>query len=111
MRLVPGHPEQDFLCHPERSEGSVFHRTTKRSLALRMTIALLATGACASVSRPPGGPVDTDPPDIIGGTVDTNATNFDLGRIEVRFDEVIAEKPVGVSGTAQAPASLESVVL
>jgi hypothetical protein len=72
--------------------------------------ALVAVAACASVGSPPGGPVDTDAPEVISASIDTNATGVKAGKLELRFSEVVSERPaVGGSGTA-AP-TLESIVL
>ena len=97
-----------MTCHPERSDGSAL-RTKSRSFA-----ALTMTGliACASVARPPGGPVDVDPPEVVSASIDTNATGVKAGKLEIRFNEVIAERPAvsgGVGGPG--PVTLEAIVL
>ncbi|MEO5568567.1 MAG: Ig-like domain-containing protein, partial [Gemmatimonadaceae bacterium] len=70
-----------------------------------MTV-LLALAACASVATPPGGPVDLDPPEVISASIDTNATGVTAGKLELRFNEVIAERPSGAAGV-----TLEAIVL
>ena len=65
---------------------------------------------CASVSRPPGGPDDKAPPQIVAVSIDTNATNVTAGQLEIRFDEVISERP-SAPGTGSGPVTLEAVVL
>jgi hypothetical protein len=72
-----------------------------------MTIAVIA---CASVGRPPGGPVDIDPPEVISASIDTNAVGVTSGKLEIRFNEVIAERPA-VAGGPGSPVTLEAIVL
>src|ERR1043166_7680331 len=95
---------------PSRRRGIWFARP-RSFAALRMTVLLLASG-CASVAPPPGGPEDHAPPEIIAISIDTNAINVKATKIDVAFDEVIGEHPVGVgatTGSSGAP-TLESVV-
>ena len=66
---------------------------------------------CASVARPPGGPEDHAPPEIVSISIDTNATNVTAGKIEVIFDEVISEHPTGGGSSLQGAPTLENVVL
>lgn len=66
---------------------------------------------CASVSRPPGGPDDKDPPRIIASSIDTNATSVSVKKLDIRFDEVISERPSATLGSGTGPVSLEAVVL
>lgn len=78
-----------------------------RSLvALGMTLGV----ACASVGRPPGGPVDTDPPEIVSASIDTNAVGVKAAKLELRFNEVVAERP-SAAGAAGSPVTLEAIVL
>jgi hypothetical protein len=65
---------------------------------------------CASVARPPGGPEDKAPPEIVSVSIDTNATNVTAGTIDVTFDEVIAEHPSAPGAGTGAP-TLDDVVL
>jgi hypothetical protein len=55
--------------------------------------ALAAAVACAGLAPPPGGPEDRDPPRIVSRTPDSAQTNVQADRIEVVFDNVIAEPP------------------
>jgi hypothetical protein len=80
-----------------------------RMTALRMT-ALLTLCACASVGRPPGGPVDTDPPQVISASIDTNAVGVKAAKLDLHFNEVVAEKPA-VAGGPNSPVSLDAIVL
>ena len=71
-----------------------------------MTVA----GACASVGRPPGGPVDSLPPQIVAASIDTNAVGVKAGKLELHFDEVVAERP-SAAGIGTGPVTLEAIVL
>ena len=79
---------------------------------MRLTLAAtVALCGCASVARPPGGPVDTAPPEIVAASIDTNAVGVKASKLDLTFDEVIAERPSGIAGGATGPVTLESVVL
>ena len=81
-------------------------------LPLPLPLALALALGCASVARPPGGPVDVDPPEVVSASIDTNATGVKAGKLEIHFNEVIAERPAvsgGVGGTG--PVTLEAIVL
>jgi hypothetical protein len=65
---------------------------------------------CASVGRPPGGPVDEAPPEVISASIDTNAVGVRAGKLEIRFNEVIAERPAAAGGPG-GPVTLEAIVL
>jgi hypothetical protein len=77
--------------------------------ALGMTSALGMAAACASVGRPPGGPIDTDPPEIVSASIDTNAVGVKAAKLELRFNEVVAEKPA--AGGTGGPVGLDAIVL
>jgi hypothetical protein len=66
--------------------------------------------ACASVGRPPGGPIDTAPPEVVSASIDTNAVAVKASKLTLEFDEVVAERPVAAGGPG-APVSLASIVL
>src|SRR4051812_42786689 len=66
--------------------------------------------ACASVGRPPGGPVDTDPPEVVSASIDTNAVGVKAAKLDLHFNEVVAERPA-VSGGPGSPITLETIVL
>ena len=91
-------------CHPERSEGK-----TLSFAALRMTTLVLLVG-CASIGRPPGGPVDESPPEVISASIDTNAVGVKAGKLELRFNEVVAERPSGVTA-GTGPVTLDAIVI
>jgi hypothetical protein len=63
------------------------------------------------VARPPGGPVDLAPPEIVSISIDTNATNVTAGKVDVAFDEVIGEHPSASGTTLQGAPTLDDVVL
>lgn len=48
---------------------------------------------CAQVGAPPGGPEDRNPPRLLRISPDTNAVNVRPRDVELRFDEVINERP------------------
>lgn len=58
-------------------------------------ITMLALGACAQASPPPGGTADQEPPRVIATTPDTNAVvpNFN-GEVRIKFDESLSERGV-----------------
>lgn len=66
------------------------HQGHARRLALALLLGTLA--ACARIEPPPGGPPDTEPPQLIATVPDSLARlpGFD-GDVEFRFDEVISE--------------------
>lgn len=79
-----------------------------RLIALGAAVVLVA---CASLSRPPGGPERHTPPEIVTISVDTNATNVKSGKIQIFFDEIISEHPqISIAGAQGAP-TLEGVVI
>ena len=92
-------------CHPERSEGPALRETSRSLAALGMTI----MAGCASIARPPGGPVDTEPPEVVSASIDTNAVGVKAGKLELRFSEVVAERPSGAGGTGAV--TLDAIVL
>jgi hypothetical protein len=55
-----------------------------------------AASSCASPGMPPGGPVDTDAPLVIGITPDSGTVNAKPGAVVFKFDETVAERPSGV---------------
>lgn len=65
---------------------------------------------CASVGRPPGGPIDTDPPQVVSASIDTNAVGVKAGKLELHFNEVVAERPAAGGGPG-GPVGLEALVL
>ena len=71
------------------------------SSPVRRLIALLAVVGCAQAGMPPGGPPDTDPPQLVRVTPDTNALNVRGNSIAFQFNEVVSERPRGVPGLAE----------
>lgn len=49
---------------------------------------------------PPGGPPDTDPPQLVRVTPDTNALNVRGNSISFQFNEVVSERPQGAQDLA-----------
>jgi hypothetical protein len=60
---------------------------------VRKLILLVAVVGCAQLGAPPGGPEDRNPPRLLRITPDTNALNARPRSIELRFDEVVNERP------------------
>ena len=61
--------------------------------AVRRLILLVAVVGCAQVGAPPGGPEDRNPPHLLRISPDTNALNARPRNIELRFDEILNERP------------------
>ena len=61
--------------------------------AVRRLILLVAVAGCAQVGAPPGGPEDRNPPQLLRISPDTNAMNARPKSVELRFNEVINERP------------------
>ena len=61
--------------------------------AVRGLILLVTVVGCAQLGAPPGGPEDRNPPHLLRISPDTNALNARPRRIELRFDEIVNERP------------------
>jgi hypothetical protein len=61
--------------------------------AVRRLILLLAVMGCAQLGAPPGGPEDRNPPHLLRISPDTNALNARPRDVDLRFDEIINERP------------------
>jgi hypothetical protein len=55
-----------------------------------------AVSSCASPGMPPGGPVDTTAPLVIGAEPDSGTVNAKRDAVVFKFDETVAERPSGV---------------
>jgi hypothetical protein len=66
--------------------------------AVRRLIALVAVVGCAQVGAPPGGPEDRAAPVLLRVAPDTNAVNVRPEDFELRYDEVINERPARGGG-------------
>jgi hypothetical protein len=100
MRLI-------FQCRPGQNERPAFSSMSRSLASLGMTL----VAACASVGNPPGGPVDTEPPEVISASIDTNATGVKASKLELRFNELVAERPSGAAGTSTGAGGLDAIVL
>jgi Bacterial Ig-like domain len=60
---------------------------------VRRLILLLGVAGCAQLGAPPGGPEDKNPPRLLRVSPDTNALNARPKSVELRFDEIINERP------------------
>lgn len=58
---------------------------------------VLALSACASPGTPPGGPVDTQAPQIVRIVPDSARTGVRPRAVTFQFDEVVNERPSGVA--------------
>ena len=63
-----------------------------QDIVWRLILLLTAVG-CAQVGAPPGGPEDRNPPHLLRVSPDTNALNARPRNVELRFDEIINERP------------------
>jgi hypothetical protein len=69
---------------------------TGRRARISFILAALTT-ACASPGIPPGGPVDTDAPKLLGITPDNGRTSVSPKEVRFRFDELVSERPPSVA--------------
>lgn len=74
-----------------RREG----RFTLRIVKYKFTIAAIIIAACASPGVPPGGPVDTQAPQVVKIVPDSGKTGTTPPAVVFRFDEVVSERPSG----------------
>lgn len=56
---------------------------------------LLLAHGCANPSPPPGGPPDPLPPVVLGVTPDSGSVDTRPRQVDIRFDEVVEERPTG----------------
>lgn len=72
-----------------------------RNLNIRLaSFTALVLGACASPGVPPGGPVDTEAPQIVRIAPDSGSTDVTPKHVVFRFDEVVSERPSGALSLA-----------
>jgi hypothetical protein len=64
---------------------------------VRRLITLVLVGGCASAGAPPGGPDDHAPPQIVMIIPDSGKTNVHPKEVEIRFDEVVSDRPSGAT--------------
>ncbi len=69
---------------------------------MRRLIPILLLTACAQPGRPPGGPPDDKPPQLVSIRPDSNALNVHGGAISFQFDEVVSELPTGARSLPDA---------
>lgn len=66
----------------------------KKPIALVLLVMILFTLHCAKEGMPPGGPVDTTPPEVISVSPRTDSTGVDLNsKIEITFSERMSKGP------------------
>jgi hypothetical protein len=63
--------------------------------------AVLGSLACANIGTPPGGPVRTEPPQIVRVTPDSGAVNVREDRVTFHFDAVVSDRPSGQASTLE----------
>ena len=76
-------------------EGLIALRIVKRATTLAAVAAAII--ACASPGMPPGGPVDTEAPQIVKVVPDSAKTGTTPKEVIFRFDEVVSERPAGAT--------------
>src|SRR5438876_4327507 len=79
------------------------HYFAPRMNIRRGLVAFVIVGAaegCASPGMPPGGPVDTTAPLVIGIVPDSGTINAKPGAVVFKFDETVAERPSGAATLA-----------
>lgn len=77
---------------------SALRKVTTRLITRAMIVAAAVIGgqlACASPGIPPGGPVDTEGPKLIGVVPDSGKTGIMPSEVVFHFDEVVSERPQG----------------
>jgi hypothetical protein len=57
----------------------------------------IAAAGCASPGSPPGGPVDTQAPQVVRIAPDSGRTGVTPREVVFRFDEVVSERPTGAA--------------
>lgn len=57
----------------------------------------MIASACASPGTPPGGPVDTQAPQVVRIVPDSGRTGVSPRSVVFHFDEVVSERPAGVA--------------
>ncbi len=62
-----------------------------------LALGIVALAACASPGSPPGGPVDTEAPQILGLAPDSGRTGVTPRNVIFRFNEVVSERPSGAA--------------
>lgn len=70
-------------------------RLTLHLVKYKFTIAAIIIAACASPGVPPGGPVDTQAPEVVKIVPDSGKTGTTPPAVVFRFDEVVSERPSG----------------
>lgn len=65
--------------------------------APRALIIALTGAACASPGTPPGGPVDTQAPQVVRVAPDSGRTGITPRSVIFEFDEVVSERPTGAT--------------
>ena len=70
-------------------------RIVKRTATFAAAAAAIV--ACASPGMPPGGPVDTEAPQIVKVVPDSAKTGTTPKEVIFRFDEVVSERPSGAT--------------
>src|SRR4029079_5166222 len=81
-----------------RGKGLITLRIMMRAVTFAAVAAL--TIACASPGMPPGGPADTEAPQIVKIVPDSAKTGTSPKEVIFRFDEVVSERPAGATSLA-----------
>lgn len=86
------------MDHPARAarrKGVIALRLVMRAAAVCLVAVIML--ACASPGMPPGGPVDTEAPQIVKIVPDSAKTGTTPKEVIFRFDEVVGERPTGAT--------------
>ncbi len=65
--------------------------------SLSVVASIFAAVACASPGTPPGGPADTQAPQLVRVAPDSGRTNVRPREVVFEFDEVVNERPAGAT--------------
>jgi hypothetical protein len=82
----------DVTARPAGGKSGVTLRIVMRAALM---LSVLTVVACASPGVPPGGPVDTEAPEIVRIAPDSGQTGTRPRDVIFRFNEVVSERPAG----------------
>lgn len=86
------------MVYPEDSDGRQVEVALRK---LTLAASLIAFVACASPGTPPGGPVDTAAPVLLGVVPDSGRARVKPPAVIFHFNEVVSERPPSVTSLDQ----------